>query len=70
MASPSRPPWEAPESSSEGHGRLVDCTNTHHGRKYVIDDNLVTPRGNLRRVRTVWMVEPGRQPRLVTAYPV
>lgn len=44
---------------------------TRHGTKYVIDGDLYGTLQESRRVRTVWIVEPGgKGPRLVTAYPI
>lgn len=41
-----------------------------HGRRYTVDGRLRTPDGRMPMVRTVWIVEPGTAPRLVTAYPL
>lgn len=41
-----------------------------HGRRYTVDGPLRTPGGRSPRLRTVWIVEPGAAPRLVTAYPL
>ncbi len=41
-----------------------------HGKKYVVDGRIETPRGKQPLVRTVWIVDRGMDtPRLVTAYP-
>ena len=49
---------------------VVDETETVHGTKYVIDGDIAGPAGVSRIVRTVWIVDRGKQdPRLVTAYP-
>jgi hypothetical protein len=41
-----------------------------HGTKYVVDGPIESPSGQSPSVRTVWIVEAGRDvPRLVTAYP-
>ena len=41
-----------------------------HGQKYIVEGALVTPSGQLPRIRTVWVVDAGGEtPRLVTAYP-
>ena len=54
-------------------GRSEDVVTTiasSYGIKYVIDGYLMSPRGTLARVRTVWIIESGEeQPRFVTAYP-
>ena len=41
-----------------------------YGRRYTVDGPLRTPDGRMPKVRTVWIVEPGTAPRLVTAYPL
>ena len=52
-------------------GTVVDVRDTPYGRKYVVDGMLHTPSGRDVRMRTVWIVERGRnRPRFVTAYPV
>ena len=41
-----------------------------HGQKYIVDGELATPNGQRPLIRTVWVVDAGREtPRLVTAYP-
>ena len=41
-----------------------------HGVKYVGDGDARTPSGAVARLRTVWLMDGGRQPpRFVTAYP-
>ena len=41
-----------------------------HGVKYVVDGSIKTPGAKTPLVRTVWIVDYGRNcPRLVTAYP-
>jgi len=43
---------------------------TIYGTKYIVEGEVVTPRGNTSRIRTVWVVEPyDQRPRFVTAYP-
>ena len=42
-----------------------------HGMKYIWEGTIETPSGKAPRVRTIWIVDRGRNcPRLVTAYPV
>lgn len=41
-----------------------------YGKRYTVDGPLQTPHGSTPKVRTVWIVEPGNPPRLVTAYPI
>jgi hypothetical protein len=41
-----------------------------HGTKYIVDGPIETPCGKTPVIRTVWIVDRGREsPRLVTAYP-
>ncbi len=41
-----------------------------HGVKYVIDGILDTPRGRKVNLRTIWIIDEGKDsPRFVTAYP-
>ncbi|MGH7256739.1 MAG: DUF6883 domain-containing protein, partial [Nitrospiraceae bacterium] len=41
-----------------------------HGQKYIVDGVLIAPSGQVPLIRTVWVVDAGRDtPRLVTAYP-
>ena len=48
-------------------GRNVDSP---HGHKYILDGRIRTPSGKTPVVRTIWIVDLGREgPRLVTAYP-
>ncbi len=43
---------------------------TLYGAKYIVEGDLVTPGGNIARIRTVWVVEShDKRPRFVTAYP-
>ena len=41
-----------------------------HGTRYTVDGPMQVPDGRAPVVRTVWITEPGRPPRLVTAYPL
>jgi len=41
-----------------------------HGTRYTVEGPLQTPDGRSPLVRTVWIVEPGSAPRLVTAHPL
>jgi hypothetical protein len=43
---------------------------SQYGARYTVDGAMRTPSGSTPMVRTVWVVEPGRPPRLVTAYPL
>lgn len=42
---------------------------TEYGRKLVARCQIRTPDGSNPCIRTVWMDEVGREPRLITAYP-
>jgi hypothetical protein len=49
---------------------VTQTVETTHGRKYIVEGKIKTPRGALPVVRTVWIVDHGRQiPRVVTAFP-
>jgi hypothetical protein len=41
-----------------------------HGTRYTVDGPLHAPDGRAPLVRTVWIVEPGSTPRLITAHPL
>lgn len=50
---------------------VTERLESFHGVKYVLEGVVRTPDGRNPRVRTVWVVDEGRNcPRLVTAYPV
>jgi hypothetical protein len=54
------------------NGDVVESARSVHGEKYVVEGWLSAHTGwsRQRLVRTVWIIEPGREaPRLVTAYP-
>lgn len=49
---------------------VVYWTESSHGSKYIVDGQIQTPDGKSPSVRTVWILDEGRNtPRLVTAYP-
>ena len=49
---------------------LIESLESPHGVKYLLDGAIRTPNGRTARVRTVWIIDRGRNcPRLVTAYP-
>jgi hypothetical protein len=49
---------------------VAKCIETAYGTKYIVDGPLETPSGRMPVVRTVWIVDRGREiARLVTAYP-
>lgn len=46
-------------------------SQTKHGDKYIIEGAMQTPDGRSPQVRSVWIVDVGKEaPRLVTAYPM
>lgn len=47
----------------------VKMVNEVHGSMYVIDGKVDTPTRQQVGLRTVWVVESDKAPRLVTAYP-
>jgi hypothetical protein len=51
-----------------GEAREVESS---HGVKYIVEGDIRSKHGDrLARIRTVWLLEPGRAvPRFVTAYP-
>lgn len=50
---------------------VTKVVESSHGSKYVIDSHLAAPGGRPALVRTVWIIDRGRDtPRLVTAYPI
>jgi hypothetical protein len=67
----------APEALVEAIGQIaasadvVSRTESPHGVKFVVDGILRHPHGRFATVRTIWIIERGRDaPRFVTAYPV
>ena len=49
---------------------VKDIINSGYGIKYIIDGTLKTPNGKELTVKTVWIIDAGREiPRFVTAYP-
>lgn len=49
---------------------VAQATVSPHGRKYVIIGQIESPIGKAANVRTIWIVDKGRDvARLVTAYP-
>jgi len=49
---------------------VTDRVESPHGTRYTVDGSLRSPDGRTPRVRTVWIVEQGNPPRLITAYPL
>jgi len=49
---------------------VANMVESDHGTKYIVDGPIETPCGKTPIIRTVWIVDRGREtPRLVTAYP-
>lgn len=52
-------------------GSVQEVLHTEYGAKYVIDGTLSGPNGRTASVRTIWVIDAGREePRFVTAYPL
>jgi hypothetical protein len=50
---------------------IVETVSSAHGTKYIVDGSITTPSRDRVKLRTVWIVEKGRDhPRFVTAYPI
>ncbi len=49
---------------------VTDMVESPHGTRYTVDGSLRAPDGRAPRVRTVWIVNSGIPPRLITAYPL
>ena len=49
---------------------VVSVVESAHGTRYTVDGPMQAPDGRAPMVRTVWIVEAGRAPRLVTAHPL
>lgn len=53
------------------NGLLVAVSVSGYGQRFMVDGNLRCPDGNLRAIRTVWIVPRGTvAPRLITAHPL
>lgn len=52
------------------NGTVVETESTMHGIKFVVDGEVGVPRGGTVPLRTIWIAEARRPPRLVTAYPI
>ena len=49
---------------------VTKSMTSRHGQKYIVDGLLQAPSGRTGMIRTVWIIDVGRDaPRLVTAYP-
>ncbi|MCI0710808.1 MAG: hypothetical protein L0154_11665 [Chloroflexi bacterium] len=66
--------WETLRESLIQHASAHEVRRsfeTSHGVKYIIEGKMQTPDGRLPQVRSVWIVDTGKDvPRLVTAYPL
>ena len=66
--------WEALADALRQVARdrpVTKSMTSPHGQKYIVDGTLATPNGQRPLIRTVWVVDTGRQTtRLVTAYPL
>lgn len=49
---------------------VTSLVESPHGTRYTVDGLLRAPDGRTPMVRTVWIVESGSPPRLITAYPL
>lgn len=50
---------------------VTRVSETPHGIKYIVEGKIKAPDGRTPLVRSVWIVDVGREvPRLVTAYPL
>jgi uncharacterized protein DUF6883 len=49
---------------------VVNRVESSHGTRYTVDGPMRAPDGRAPMVRTVWIVESGSSPRLVTAHPL
>lgn len=48
----------------------INVVESAYGTRYTVDGALQSPDGRAPSVRTVWMVEAGKLPRLITAHPL
>uniref|UniRef100_A0A7C2P2M5 DUF6883 domain-containing protein n=1 Tax=Schlesneria paludicola TaxID=360056 RepID=A0A7C2P2M5_9PLAN len=51
------------------HGDVTETIAVDYGTKYVVTHEVTSPTGKRLTLRTVWIIELGLPPRLVTAYP-
>lgn len=67
-----RDAWHVLAEALREHGRMqqvVSVVEGSRGTRYVVEGPLHCPDGRSPRLRSVWMVEEHRPPRLITAYP-
>lgn len=65
--------WELLAEALREAGRSNPVTNvaqSRHGTRYTVDGPIQAPDGRRPIVRTVWIVESGNPPRLITAHPL
>ena len=66
--------WEILKDSLIAHAAEHEIALTSerpHGIKYIIEGEMQTPDGRLPQIRSVWIMDTGKDaPRLVTAYPL
>jgi len=49
---------------------VEEAVSSPHGTKYVIDGSLKTPLGSVVNIKTIWIIDKGKdRPRFVTAIP-
>lgn len=50
---------------------VIEKKESEFGEKYILDGEISKPTGGTSRIRTVWIIDIGREtPRLIPAYPV
>lgn len=66
--------WQEMAAALAHHGntgRVVAAVESEHGTRYSVDGPLAAPDGRTPRIRSVWIIERGRDfPRLITAHPI
>jgi hypothetical protein len=69
----SRDAWADLRTALIAHGKqrpIVSTEVNQYGTKHVVECEIKTPDGKNRCIRTVWVIEPNTEIRLITAYPV
>ena len=51
-------------------GEVTAIATSEYGTRYSVDGIIETPDGRNPRVRTVWIIDEDREPRLITAHPL
>jgi len=49
---------------------VASVVESAHGTRYTVDGPMRAPDGRAPMMRTIWIMEPGEPPRLVTAHPL